>query len=158
MRRKFKVILYEKMKENPKIWVITPDLGYGFFKEIKKNFPDRFVQCKATENLAMGIAVGLAENNLIPVIYSITPFLLSTPHSFIRNYINHEKVPVKLLGGGRTNDYYHDGFSHYAGDDLDIIYAFENIKCFWPHDEKALEIETDKWLNHYGPAYLNLKR
>ena len=36
---------------------------------------------------------------------------------FIRNYVDHEKLPVKLIGGGRDKDYGYLGFSHWAEED-----------------------------------------
>lgn len=158
MRREFKEILYNKIKKNNKIKIICPDLGYKFFDEIRKDFPDNFIQLQATENLALGIAVGLSLSGFIPIVYSITPFLISTPHSFLRNYLNHEKIPVKLCAGGRGCDYEHDGYTHYCGDDKDILDTFEEIKCFWPEKIEDLESTCEEWLNNGLPSYLNLKR
>jgi transketolase len=51
------------------------------------------------------------------VVYSITPFVLYRPFEWIRNYLDHEKIPVKLVGGGRDKDYGYLGFSHWAEED-----------------------------------------
>ena len=40
----------------------------------------------------MGMATGLALENKIPVVYSITPFIIYRPFEFIRNYLDHEKI------------------------------------------------------------------
>jgi transketolase C-terminal domain/subunit len=158
MRREFKEILHKEMSNNKDIWLICPDLGFGFLDKIQQDFPDRFVKCKASEQLAMGIAVGLALNKKISIIYSITPFLLWTPASWIRNYLNYEKIPVKLCGGGRLWNYKTQGFSHYCGDDKDFLSILPNIDAFWPNNTGELEEMTNKWLYSPNPAYLNLKR
>lgn len=160
MRREFKEILRKEMEKNPNIWIITPDLGYKFLDEIAHILPNQFIKCRATEQLAMGIAVGLTYSNpkIIPIVYSITPFLLCQPYSWIRNFINNEKCPVKLLGAGRDKDYLHDGFSHWANDDTQILENFKNITCFWPCDLEELKENIGPWLNINGPTYLNLKR
>src|SRR5690242_17443014 len=112
MRRELFVYLYELMKQNPKIWAITGDLGYIGFDKIRDEFPDRFINTGAAEVAMMDIAIGLALGGVVPVVYSITPFLLYRPFESLRTYINHEKIPVVMIGSGRDSDYEHDGFSH----------------------------------------------
>lgn len=153
MRQEFFRQLYELMKEDERIYFITGDLGYGLADEIKKDFPDRFINSGAAEVTMMGMGVGLAMAGKIPIVYSITPFLIYRPYEVIRNYLNHERIPVVLVGSGRDNDYEHDGFSHYAGDDIQALYQFENIEIFKPEKEFFLKEIIGK-----APSYLNLKR
>src|SRR5579864_8783287 len=110
MRREFKDILRKEMKSNPNIWLICADLGYKMWDDVFELMPEQSVKCKASEQVAMGIAIGLTYKNphIIPVMYSITPFLLCQPYAWIRNFINHEECPVKLLGAGRNKDYLDD--------------------------------------------------
>src|SRR3990167_11159429 len=122
--------LHNAMIDNKDIVVITADLGYGMWDKIQANFPGRFYNTGAAEQVAVAAAIGMAQEGKIPVVYSITPFLLARPYELIRNYIDHEKVPVKLIASGRDNDYLHDGFSHWAGDDKQILSAFSNIQSF----------------------------
>src|SRR3990167_4043938 len=138
MRRTFAAELYQWMEKDPDIWVICIDLGYGMFDKIRDKFPDRFLNTGAAEQAAMGIAVGLAMEGKIPVVYSITSFLLYRPFETIRNYINHEGIPVKLVGSGRDKDYLHDGFSHDSTDAKKIMKNFKNICQDWPDTKEAM--------------------
>ena len=95
-------------------------------------------------------------DGLKPIIYSITPFILFRPFEFIRNLINHENLTVKIVGVGRDEDYGSLGFTHYATDDNILTDSFDNIKLFKPKSTEELNLE--KFLNHDGPAYLNLRR
>lgn len=158
MRRDFHPLLLDRMRKDDRICVITADLGFKFFDHIATEFPDRFWNVGAAECLAVGAAVGLAEDGKIPIVYSITPFLLYRPAEWIRNYLHNEQVPVKLLAGGRDKDYSHDGFTHEATDDRQFLSLFK-IRGFWPQDIQELrEHSLDAWLNEPGPAYLNLRR
>lgn len=158
MRRQFHPILLEWMRIDPRIYVLTGDLGYGMFDAIRAEFPDRFCNVGAAEQLLIGAGVGLALDGKIPVCYSITPFLLYRPAEWLRNYLDHERIPVKLLGGGRGGDYEHDGYTHWAGDDRDILNTMPNIIPFWPESERELREVTEQWLYNGKPSYLNLKR
>lgn len=158
MRREFVNWIELQIENNPNIVLITADLGYGLFDNLKQKFPNNFINCGASEQLMIGLAVGLAYSNKIPFCYSITPFLLYRPFELIRNYINKECLNIKLIGSGRDFDYEHDGFSHWAPDDKDIILnSFKNIKAVWPElDDIHQTLEL--CLQHHGPYYINLKR
>ena len=152
MRKQFFKQLFELMAADDRVFFITGDLGYGLADEIKQEFPSRFINTGAAEQTMMGVAVGLALSGKVPVVYSITPFLLFRPFETIRNYISHESIPVIMVGSGRDDDYKHDGFSHWAGDD-EILKQLPNI-VFIKEDSFNLQ----EIVNSGKPTYLNLKR
>ena len=87
MRRKFEEMLHNEMAINDKIVLITGDLGYGLWDRIKIDYPDRFYNPLAAEQLMVGMASGLAMDGYIPLVYSITPFVIYRPFELIRNYL-----------------------------------------------------------------------
>lgn len=153
MRRDFAKQLYQIMSNDANVILITGDLGYGMFDKIRDDFPEQYYNVGAAEHSMLAMAVGLAIEKKIPIVYSITPFLLFRPFEIIRNYINHEKIPVILVGSGRGSDYEDGGFSHNASDH-DIIRKFWNINFITP--EKEFNLSDIIYSNQ--PTYLNLKR
>lgn len=145
--------LYDLMSTDERINFVTADLGFGFADAIKQDFPERFFNVGAAELTGMGVCVGLAYSGKIPVFYSITPFAIFRPMEVIRNYVNHEKTPVLIVGSGRGIDYERDGFSHDATDH-DIMKTFKNITFIEPEGDFDLK----EILYNSLPAYLNLKR
>jgi len=158
MRKQFSSLLYEEMGRNPDIYLITGDLGYGLWDLIRTDYPDRFFNALSSEQLMMGMATGFAMEGKIPVVYSITPFLLYRPFEFIRNYLDHEKIPVKMVGGGRDEDYGYLGFSHWACEDKKVMSCFKNITTRHPKNEKELDKSFKDFIYSDSPQYLNLKR
>jgi len=158
--------LHGQMCDNPDIWVVAADLGYGFFDKIRRDFPDRFVNPGAAEQAAVGIGIGLAESGKIPFVYSITTFLLYRPFELIRNYINEQKIPVKLVGSGRDHDYVHDGPSHWSNDapllfktgDLHQIPIFENVKNYWPDTKEEIPEVLRQLVFNKQPSFVSLRR
>ena len=146
------------MKKNNKIWVLTNDLGYKMWDKIRADFPERFLNVGAAEQSMMGIAVGMALEGKIPIVYSITTFLLYRPFETIRNYINYEKIPVKLVGSGRNKDYIIDGISHWAEEDKKIMKILNNIVSVWPKTEKEIPKLVSDMIKSNKPWYVNLKR
>ena len=158
MRKQFSKLLHEEMGNNPNIYLITGDLGYGLWDQIRIDYPTRFINALSSEQLMMGMATGLAMEGKIPVVYSITPFLLYRPFEFIRNYLDHEKIAVKLVGGGRDDDYGYLGFSHWACEDKKIMSCFKSITTLHPKDEKNLNKIFNDFIYSESPSYINLKK
>lgn len=158
MRAHFAHAIYKKMKKNKKIWVIVNDLGYKMWDRVRKDFPDRFINVGAAEQTMIGVAIGLALSNKIPIVYSISSFLLFRPFETIRNYVHYEKIPVKLVGGGRMRDYMHDGISHWVEEDKDIMSIFDGIKSVWPENNDDVYKIVDEMIKSKKPWYLNLRR
>ena len=106
----------------------------------------------------IGLCVGASYEGKKPIAYSITPFLLYRPFELLRNYVNKENLNIKLIGSGRDKDYAHDGFSHWAEDDKDIMLnLFKNIKSYWPEMDNIIQTLDDVF-EYDGPCYINLKR
>jgi transketolase len=158
MRRCFVNILHEKMRIDERIWVITADLGYKMWDEIKADYPDRFINVGAAEQAMVGLGIGLALEGKIPFVYSITPFLLYRPFESIRNYINNERIPVKLIGAGRNRDYCHDGFSHWSGEDKEIMKILSNIRPRWPEENSEIKGLIEEMIENKNPYYVNLRK
>ena len=158
MRKECAALLLDEMNVEPRIRVITADLGFGILDNIRNAYPDRFYNVGAAEQLMIGVAVGMAEQGLIPVCYSMSSFLLYRPFEFLRNYVNYEQVPIKLLGSGRDKDYSHDGISHWAHDDREVLKVLPNIIRYRPETIEQLEIDFLEWIRIPNPAYLNLTR
>jgi transketolase len=158
MRKECANLLFDSMAENQNIVVITADLGFGILDRIKDTYLDRFWNVGAAEQLMIGAAIGLSESGKIPVCYSMSSFLLYRPFEMLRNYVNYENIPIKLIGSGRDKDYSHDGISHWAHDDIQVLQALPNIKPYKPTDIKELEEQWAEFLFSTTPAYLNLTR
>lgn len=151
-------LLKEQMNKTSEIIVVTADLGFGLLDDIKTEFNDRFYNVGAAEQLMIGVGIGLAEQGKIPVCYSMSSFLLYRPFEFLRNYVNAEKIPIKLIGSGRDYDYSHDGLSHWAHDDEIVLQALPNIKIYKPNTIEQLKEQFQLFLYSDEPCYLNLTR
>ena len=158
MRKECAMLLLDSMIKDESVRVITADLGFGILDQIRNAFPDRFYNVGAAEQLMIGAAVGMANEGLKPVCYSMSSFLLYRPFEMLRNYVNYEQIPVKLIGSGRDRDYSHDGISHWAHDDEQVLQALPNIGIFKPATISDLENIWDRFINSNGPEYLNLTR
>lgn len=158
IRAKFAECLLGEMKGNKDIYVLTGDLGYKMWDKIRDTYPERFINVGAAEQTMMDIAIGLAQDGKIPFVYSITSFLVYRPFEALRTYINHEKIPVKMIGGGDGYDYAHDGISHFAHDVELMLRPLINITICKPHDESDVWPILNEVIKNQTPYLVILKR
>ena len=158
MRRAFADELLKAMREDARIVLLTADLGYGMFDTLRAEMPDRFHNVGAAEQALIGAGVGLALAGKIPFCYSITPFLLYRPFELIRNYLDRERIPVRLVGSGRDRDYAHDGFTHHAEDAHAVLDRWPNIDQYWPRDPGDVAIAVRQMVRFQQPSFLSLAR
>ncbi|HVT00828.1 MAG TPA: hypothetical protein VHE53_01170 [Patescibacteria group bacterium] len=158
MRAAFAKAVHSEMTKNPNVWVIVNDLGYKMWDDVKKDFPERFINVGAAEQAMIGVAIGLSLSGKIPIVYSITSFLLYRPFETIRNYLNHEEIPVHLIGGGRNQDYSTNGISHWSSEDKKLMKILSNINSIWPDEVEEIPTIVKSMIKSNKPWYVNLRR
>lgn len=158
MRNEFGEIMAQSLVQDARVWLLTGDLGFGVLNRSRELAPERVYNMGAAEQLMVGAAVGLCHNGAIPVCYSITPFVIFRPFEWLRNYLDHEGTPVKLVGAGRDQDYGHLGFSHWAQDDEAALSVFPRIKIYKPESVQELREIWPEFLYNNEPCYLNVRR
>jgi len=156
MRPEFFKQLYILMKKNPNVWALTGDLGYIGFDKIRDDFPDRFINCGASEVAMLGIAVGLALENKIVFVYTITSFFMRAAET-IGLYLHGEQISIKLIGSGRNQDYHIDGPSHDATITQNYLKSL-NIVNLYPNTKEEIPLLVKKMVENNKPTFISLQR
>jgi transketolase len=86
-------------------YLLINDSGFGKMEGIKTLFPPRVFNFGIMEQATVGIAAGMAQSGLIPVVYSIASFLVYRALDQIYNAVVLQKNNVKLIGNG-SGDYF----------------------------------------------------
>lgn len=158
MREAFVSTLFEEAKRNPKIYLLTADLGYTVFEKFQAEFPDRFINVGVAEANMMGVAAGLAASGCTPVVYSIANFCVLRPFEQIRNDICFPKHNVKIVGVGAGLAYGTAGFTHHSTEDVALMRSLSQVNIFCPSGPQETASCTLAMLNLPGPAYLRLSK
>ena len=158
IRGYFAAALYNEMQKNERIWLLTGDLGYGMLDKIRDDYPDRFVNVGASEQTLVGAGVGLALSGKIVFCYSITTFLIYRAFEWHRNYLNHEQIPVMLIGSGYADDYKHDGISHQPFEVKEVLNTLPNIRQYYPEEKESVPEQLRSMIMRRSPAFMCLRR
>lgn len=156
MRAAFIQKLVELAERDPRIILLTGDLGYLALEPFADRFPDRFFNVGVAEQNLVGIATGMAEAGFIPFVYSIVPFAVLRPLEFIRNGPVLHQLPVRIVGIGGGFEYGPNGFTHYGLEDVACLRALPGISIFAPADAMQTTAVLERTWNFPGPVYYRL--
>lgn len=111
-------------QKDPRYYLLINDSGFGKTDRMKKLFPPRVFNFGIMEQATVGIASGMAQAGLVPVVYSIASFLVYRALEQIRMDIVLRKQNVKLIGNG-SGDYFR---------------FLDDIHWMRDHDQRLLEV------------------
>jgi len=154
MRKTFFNALLERAKNDKRIYLISADVGYGHMDRWKQELPSQFINAGIGEQNAVSVAAGLAYEGKIPVVCSITPFLILKCVEQIKLDIVYNNVIVHLVGMGVGNDYPGYGITHRCDEDIQIINALNG--CRLPTADSRIFISTPQTLVDAHEAGLTL--
>jgi transketolase len=156
MRKAFATTLVALAEKDPRILLLTGDLGYMALEPFSEKFPGRFFNVGVAEQNMVGIATGLAEAGYVPYVYSIASFATLRPYEFIRNGPVHQRLPVRVVGVGGGFDYGTNGPSHHALEDLAVMRAQPGMTVVAPADFEQARAALRATHALPGPVYLRL--
>jgi len=156
VRAAFVGTLAELADQDPRILLLTADLGYLVLEPFSERFSSRFFNVGVAEQNMVGMATGLAEAGFIPFVYSIVTFATLRPYEFIRNGPILQRFPVRIVGVGGGMEYAYDGTSHYGLEDVGVMRVQPGITVIAPADHEQMRSALLATWDLPGPAYYRL--
>ncbi|HVL50397.1 MAG TPA: transketolase C-terminal domain-containing protein [Actinomycetota bacterium] len=156
MRGSFIRTLVEIAREDPKVVLLTGDLGFTVVEPFAEEFPDRFYNVGVAEQNMVGLATGMAEAGYIPFVYSIVTFASLRTYEFVRNGPIAHQLPVRIVGIGGGFDYGTAGLTHYGLEDLGVMRIQPGITVVVPADQAQAAAALRSTYNLAGPVYYRI--
>src|SRR5438477_11396238 len=134
MRNAFVEALCDLAAADPRVMLLTADLGWSVLEPFAKRFPDRFLNVGVAEQNMLGVATGLAREGHVPFAYSIATFASMRCYEQFRNGPVLHRLPVRVVGIGGGFSYGHAGPTHHAVEDLTIARTQPGLTVIAPAD------------------------
>jgi transketolase len=150
--------LTEIAARDPRVLLITGDLGFGVLTEFAKRYPKQYLNAGVAEQNMTGLATGLAMEGRTVFTYSIGNFPTLRCLEQIRNDACYHDANVKVVAIGGGFSYGALGISHHATEDLAIMRALPDITVVAPGDDWETEEATDALVTTPGTCYLRLDK
>ncbi len=158
MRDAFTRALMREAAADPKLTLVTGDLGFGVLKPFWETYPDQFINAGIAEQAMTGLAAGLAREGRTVLTYSIGNFPTLRCLEQIRNDCAYHDANVKVVCVGGGFVYGSLGMSHHATEDMAVLRALPGVTVFTPGDPAEVEAVVPVMLRTPGTCYLRLGR
>ena len=156
MRAALVETLVELASADPRLLLLTADLGFMALEPFGERFPDRFLNVGVAEQNMLGVATGLAEAGFVPFVYSIVTFATLRAYEFIRNGPVLHHLPVRIVGVGGGFEYGSAGPTHYGLEDIAVLRAQPGLTIIAPADHQQARIALRATWDLPGPVYYRL--
>jgi transketolase len=156
VRGAFAQTLTELAGRDPRILLLTGDLGYNALEPFAERFPERFFNVGVAEQNMVGLGTGLAEAGFLPFLYSIVTFATLRPYEFLRNGPILHRLPVHIAGVGAGFEYSHNGASHYGLEDVGVLRLQPEMTVIAPADHRQTRTALLATWDLPGPVYYRL--
>lgn len=156
MRDAFASEITELAVGDPRVVLLSGDIGNRLFDRFKEGCPGRFYNCGIAEANMMTVAAGLAMTGLRPFVYTITPFVTARCLEQIRVDVCYHEQPVVIVGTGSGLSYAGNGATHHSLEDLAWMRSLPNMRVVAPGDALEVRQAVRAAGREPGPVYLRI--
>ena len=156
MRNAFAKRITELAREDPRLVLLSADIGNHLFDNLKAQFPERFFNCGVAEANMIGVAAGMAMSGLRPVCYTIAPFVTYRCMEQIRVDVCYHHVPVVIVGTGSGFSYAGLGATHHSCEEMGMLRLLPGLAVVAPADSLEVRGALTAALGYPGPVYMRI--
>lgn len=158
MRDRFIQTLCQLAEKDPRIMLITGDLGFAVLDDYRRRFPRQFINAGVAEQNMTLVATGMALEGHTVFTYSIGNFPTLRCLEMIRNDAAYHGANVKVVSIGGGFSYGQLGISHHATEDLAIMRALPDVTCVSPTSLGEVTEATKTITSTPGTCFLRLDK
>ena len=140
------------MGKDERVVVLLGDIGVHAFRDVFTKYPTRCYNIGICEQTMVGMAAGLAMAGFIPVIHTISPFLVARAYEQIRDDFGFQNLMGTFVGVNVYDTNPNLGLTHSCPEDLDLMNHVNGMQTFAPESaeqfDKLLKENYEK-LNYF---------
>ena len=156
MRNAFADEVTQMAQTDPRVVLLSGDIGNRLFDKLRAQSPSQFLNCGVAEQNMMGVAAGMGLSGLRPIVYTITPFTTVRCLEQIKVGVAYHKSPVVIVGTGSGLSYASLGPTHHSLEDFAIFRAIPNMQVLAPWDAPSLRACLRMALDSGQPTYIRI--
>lgn len=156
MKKKFEQTVFNIMKENDKVVLITTDNDFLNYQAFLDEFPKRCYDFGIAECNALGAAAGLAKEGFSPIVYGVGAFIAYRAFEFLRCNTCIQNLGVVFVGFGAGFKINNFGATHHSTEDISVLRALPNLSLFAPASVNELPPVLKASLALKTPVYIRI--
>lgn len=139
MRGQFAKTVLRLGQLDPRLFVLVGDIGAFSMREFVQECPGRFINIGIREQAMMSAAAGIALGGMIPVVHSITPFVIERCFEQIKDDFGYQNLGGNVVSVGAGFDYSALGCTHHSYGDVAMIKTIPGSQVFYPGSPNELD-------------------
>ena len=156
MRNAFADEMTKLGQSDPRVVLLSGDIGNKLFDAYKSAQAERFFNCGVAEQNMTGLATGLAINGFRPFTYTIAPFATTRCLEQIRTDAAYHDAPVTVVAVGAGLAYAGLGPTHHSCEDLAFLRAIPNMVVICPGDAFEVRGALRAAMQQDRPVYIRM--
>jgi transketolase len=120
------------LDDDPRVAVVLAEISTGQFRHALDSHPERAVNVGIMEQTMVGVAAGFAMEGFLPIVHTITPFLVERPLEQIKLDFGYQGLQGTFISVGGSYDYTSEGFTHHSPGDVQVMLTVPGMGVLVP--------------------------
>ena len=156
MRQQMVKTLEELMANDERLVVVLAEISYSLFNKNTIEFAKRILNLGIMEQTMVSVAAGIAMEGFIPVVHSITPFLVERPFEQIKDDFCYQQLGGNFISTGASYDYSTEGMTHHGSGDVQILRSLPGMQIVVPGTAGEFDTLFRESYANGSPTYYRL--
>jgi transketolase len=158
MRDAFFNGVYDVVRRDKNVMVLTADHGAFGLTQIEKEFPKQFLNVGIAEQNMLSVAAGLAHCGKTMYAYSINNFITMRSLEQVNIDLCGMNLNVNLIGVGAGFTYSTDGPTHQGMQDMQVMSVLPGLSVYNVTDEVNSRKLAEMAYSSEGPKYFRIEK
>ena len=120
------------MIDDPRVALVLAEISTEQFRRARHHDPMRAVNVGIMEQTMVGVAAGFAMEGFLPIVHTITPFLVERPLEQIKLDFGYQGLEGTFISVGGSYDYTAEGFTHHSPGDVQAMLTVPGMQVLVP--------------------------
>lgn len=130
MRQQMIQTVSELLETDKRLVLVLGDISVESFNAAFQS--ERIINAGIMEQAMTSVAAGMALEGFIPVLHSITPFLIERPFEQIKDDFCYQELGGNFISTGASYDYSTEGMTHHGPGDVQILRSLPGMQIIVP--------------------------
>ena len=154
MRQQMGQTITELMNDDKRLVAVLADISTGYFDGVSDT--GRVINVGIMEQTMTSVAAGLALEGFIPILHSITPFLVERPFEQIKDDFCYQGLGGNFISIGASYDYSIEGMTHHGAGDVQILRSLPGMQIIVPGTASEFDCLLRETYANGSPTYFRL--
>src|SRR5436190_22396410 len=156
MRQQMIATIEDLFQSDERLSLVLGDISLELFAKVFQHYPERAFNLGIMEQTMVSIAAGLASEGFIPVVHSITPFLVERPFEQIKDDFCYQRLGGTFISTGASYDYSIEGMTHHGPGDVQILRSLPGMQIVVPGTPGEFDYLFREAYANGSPTYYRL--